>query len=326
MATAVSAGLVGPLLLRCIWCHEYGDTEQDRKTGALVGRFISLQHNVTGTVYALDEETLLIEKFTYDANGPDASFWIGKTGPIPNPKGNLVIYSRDGSRKGSILPAFSGEDVIVQLPLKARITEMSWFSVWCARFALDMGHVIVPNNLEVPRKRTLPEFSRLANGVRSGNITILDAKTFYIPNLHYDGLGPDAYFWVGTGGKPDQQGFKIPNEKGSLQAGCSNELVRPYDLDEGVFAFPVTLPPIPANVLNLWSIGFSNSYGHLKVIQDPRIWYASEETELVPCCLSQSTEPLSWYSSENTQIFLIVIECNTIFKFKKNSEVVMTLQ
>lgn len=38
---------------------------------------------------------------------------------------------------------------------------------------------------------------------------MLDAKTFYIPNLHYDGAGPDAYFWVGNGSDPNPFGTKV---------------------------------------------------------------------------------------------------------------------
>lgn len=64
----------------------------------------------------------------------------------------------------------------------------------------------------MPKIRVLPEFSRLAHGLRSGNISILDTKTFYIPNLHYDGTGPDAYFWVGTGREPNTFGVKVPSE------------------------------------------------------------------------------------------------------------------
>ena len=44
-------------------------------------------------------------------------------------------------------------------------------------------------------------------------------QTFLIPDLHYDGLGPDAYFRVGPGPEPDASvknppGQKIPNELG----------------------------------------------------------------------------------------------------------------
>lgn len=71
--------------------------------------------------------------------------------------------------------------------------------------------------LDVPRPRVLPEFKRLAHGLRSSNISVLDAKTFYIPNLHYDGAGPDAYFWVGNGSAPNIMGVKVPNELGSYE-------------------------------------------------------------------------------------------------------------
>lgn len=79
---------------------------------------------------------------------------------------------------------------------------------------MNFGDVFLPKDLEPPRNRVLPEFRRLAHGLRSGNITILDAKTFYIPNLHYDGAGPDAYFWVGNGSEPSSMGIKVPNEMG----------------------------------------------------------------------------------------------------------------
>jgi hypothetical protein len=77
---------------------------------------------------------------------------------------------------------------------------------------VNFGSLRVPGNLILPKKRKLSELSRLAHGVRSGNVTLLDAKTIYIPNLHYDGRAPDAYFWVGKG-TPDRTGRKIPNEK-----------------------------------------------------------------------------------------------------------------
>lgn len=83
----------------------------------------------------------------------------------------------------------------------------------CCYTKVNFGDIKIPKNLQVPTRKVLPEFKRLAHGLRSGNITILDSKTFYIPNLHYDGAGPDAFFWVGTGDEPNTGGRKIPNEK-----------------------------------------------------------------------------------------------------------------
>lgn len=86
----------------------------------------------------------------------------------------------------------------------------------CVYVALQVnfGDIFIPNNLEVPKPRVLPEFKRLAHGLRSGNVSVLDARTFYIPNLHYDGAGPDAYFWVGNGTEPSPLGIKVPSEMG----------------------------------------------------------------------------------------------------------------
>lgn len=74
---------------------------------------------------------------------------------------------------------------------------------------VDFGEVFIPVGLDVPKPRVLPEFKRLAHGLRSSNISVLDAKTFYIPNLHYDGAGPDAYFWIGNGSEPNIMGIKV---------------------------------------------------------------------------------------------------------------------
>ncbi|CAH2261772.1 jg14175 [Pararge aegeria aegeria] len=85
------------------------------------------------------------------------------------------------------------------------------------KFQVNFGEVSIPPSLDPPRPRVLPEFKRLAHGLRSGNISVLDAKTFYIPNLHYDGAGPDAYFWVGNGSEPNPFGTKVKESFISLK-------------------------------------------------------------------------------------------------------------
>lgn len=76
---------------------------------------------------------------------------------------------------------------------------------------MNFGEAFIPQGVDVPRSRVLPEFKRLAHGLRSSNISVLDARTFYIPNLHYDGAGPDAYFLVGNGSEPHVMGVKVLN-------------------------------------------------------------------------------------------------------------------
>lgn len=80
-----------------------------------------------------------------------------------------------------------------------------------------------------------PSFSdRIRNQSRVHDIQKLVTflQTFLIPDLYYDGLGPDAYFRVGTGPEPDASiknppGMKIPNERGRFVFdSCSVFLLR----------------------------------------------------------------------------------------------------
>ena len=74
--------------------------------------------------------------------------------------------------------------------------------------------ITAEHKANIPKARTLTEFSQLAHGVKSSKVTILDSKRISIPNLSYDGAGPDAFFVVGTGAKPHGNGIKVANEKG----------------------------------------------------------------------------------------------------------------
>ncbi len=56
-----------------------------------VGDIRTLQHGVRGTVFAKDERTLVIKDFHYDGTGPDAFFYVGKSGS-PSGAGKLVRY------------------------------------------------------------------------------------------------------------------------------------------------------------------------------------------------------------------------------------------
>lgn len=140
-------------------------------------------------------------------------------------KNIILIVKRDGIICFFSLPPLSKIKIIDTKCAKSSNTRdvydcchlISNFSLFCIFFKVDFGEVFIPPMLDVPRPRVLPEFKRLAHGLRSSNISVLDAKTFYIPNLHYDGAGPDAYFWVGNGSMPNIMGVKVPNELGSYE-------------------------------------------------------------------------------------------------------------
>ncbi|XP_042862288.1 protein Skeletor, isoforms B/C-like [Penaeus japonicus] len=239
---------------------------RDRQRGALIGTLRTLQHNVSGTVWAVDEDKLYIEDFTYDGRGPDAFFWIGNDSQ-PSPRGTLIRYPLDTpDGKPAVLSRMDRENILLHLPPGLKVTDMKWLSVWCRRFTVDFGHVYFPENMDPPRKRTLPEFQRLGHGIRSGNITILDAKTFYIPNLHYDGLGPGAYFWVGKGTKPDPKGHKIPNEMGSM------DVLRAYEGEDIELQLPENLTVYDIDYLGVWCVQFKDNFGHVQIPRPEELW------------------------------------------------------
>ena len=55
--------------------------------GQFIGDFKTYQHGVSGQLYAVDEQTLRIENFTYDGKGPDAYFIGGIKGSKPGTPG-----------------------------------------------------------------------------------------------------------------------------------------------------------------------------------------------------------------------------------------------
>ncbi|XP_048486593.1 protein Skeletor, isoforms B/C isoform X3 [Plutella xylostella] len=244
--------------------------------GRLIGRLSNYAHGIKGTVYAVDEATVFVRGFAYDGTGPDAYFWVGDS-PQPSPEGLLVPYPDDySSREPPILQAHSGTDILLRLPAGKRLRDIKWLSVWCRRFTVNFGDVFIPAGLDPPRPRVLPEFKRLAHGLRSGNISVLDAKTFYIPNLHYDGAGPDAYFWVGNGSEPNPFGTKVPNEMGSLHP------LRGYQGEDIEIQLPERLTVYAVDWLAVWCVEYRHNFGHVMLPKDLDVPPALGQTKITP--------------------------------------------
>ncbi|KAM0725706.1 Protein Skeletor, isoforms B/C [Formica fusca] len=242
--------------------------------GELIGLLQEYAHGIKGTVYAVDDATIFIKGFSYDGTGPDAYFWVGNTSR-PNPDGYIVPYPEsDSSTDPRVLEAYNHTDIILRLPGGKRIRDIKWLSVWCRRFTVDFGDVFIPLDLKVPKLQVLPEFSRLAHGLRSGNISILDSKTIYIPNLHYDGGGPDAYFWVGNGTEPSHFGIKVPNEMGSLAP------LRGYQGEDIEIVLPGNLTVYDIDWLAVWCVEYRHNFGHVLIPRDVDVPPALGQTKI----------------------------------------------
>merc|ERR1711953_1152614 len=119
-----------------------------------VGEFNNRAHGIGGTVYAVDEKTLLIKGFTYDGAGPDAFFWVGTQGS-PSSVGTILPYPFEGKffeyedQSAPILQGqFSGDkDIKLPLPDSLKTTDLKWISVWCRAFQVNFGDLTFPDGL-----------------------------------------------------------------------------------------------------------------------------------------------------------------------------------
>jgi len=110
-----------------------------------------------------------------------------------------------------------------------------------------------------PSPKIIPGFKKLAHGVSSGPVTILDSKRVLISKLRYDGAGPDAYFVVGKGGIPNAHGYKVQNELGS-----SNPLSG-YDGVDVELTLPGKLTFNDIDYLSIYCVAFQEDFGHVLI-------------------------------------------------------------
>ncbi|XP_055306953.1 protein Skeletor, isoforms B/C isoform X1 [Sitodiplosis mosellana] len=293
--------IIGLIFATICISHANGRAPLEPYYGRYIGNFTEFAHKIKGDVYAVDESTLFIKDFAYDGTGPDAFFWVGKT-PRPSPEGYIIPYPEEYTgRDPPILQAHNNTDIILRLPMGKRIRDIRWLSVWCRRFTVDFGEVFIPVGLDVPKPRVLPEFKRLAHGLRSSNISVLDAKTFYIPNLHYDGAGPDAYFWVGNGSEPNIMGIKVPNEIGSL------EPLRGYQGEDIEIQLPGNLTVYDIDWLAVWCVEYRHNFGHVYIPKDLDVPPALGQTKIAPPW---------WYSPTTTTPRPNINNCREIISNK----------
>lgn len=129
-----------------------------------IGDLKNLHHGVSGSVFATDDHTLVIENFNYDGAGPDAFFWVGTEGSPSNvadektlildPQGQNYKY-RDQS--APVLGRSDDEMITLTLPSNMKVGDLKWISVWCRRFTVDFGNLIFPDNLDLPTsEKSLP--------------------------------------------------------------------------------------------------------------------------------------------------------------------------
>ena len=95
-----------------------------------IGDISTLHHAVSGELFALNENTLMVENFNYDGAGPDAFFWVGKEGTPANTNEDtttILAHPFQGKHykyrdeEAPILSAASNEAVTLILPKEMKV-------------------------------------------------------------------------------------------------------------------------------------------------------------------------------------------------------------
>ncbi|XP_023337627.1 protein Skeletor, isoforms B/C [Eurytemora carolleeae] len=98
------------------------------------------------------------------------------------------------------------------------------------------------------------DFQTRFHGV-AGEVFAVDSRTIFIRGFTYDGEGPAAYFYAGSGGRPSGNGIQIANEKGSM-----DKLGRYRDQDI-VLTLPGGETLADISWISVWCDAFSVNFG-----------------------------------------------------------------
>jgi len=114
-----------------------------------IGEIQTLAHAVSGELWALDDNKLMVKNFNYDGTGPDAFFWVGTEGTPKSPgdesKTAILAHPFKGvhyeyrNQEAPLLGASSNEQVMLSLPPHMKVSDLKWLSVWCRKFTVDFG-------------------------------------------------------------------------------------------------------------------------------------------------------------------------------------------
>ncbi|XP_063964125.1 protein Skeletor, isoforms B/C-like [Lytechinus pictus] len=234
--------------------------------GKLIGEFRrqgsspSSHHGVTGTVYAVDRDTLQIINFSYDGLAPDAFFYIGTSG---TPSANGFEIPKANGHATEKLGVYNNEDLTIHLDTSVgpdSLSDYVWISVWCKQAGANFADVTIESGFIPPAEYPLGELRGQAHGVDADNVIILNSKEIRFVGLDYDGGGPDAYFWTdvvspptANGNMETQVGESSPSRLPRERLTSATRTVR---LETDVFSI---------KNIGLWCVAARQNFGHINI-------------------------------------------------------------
>lgn len=113
----------------------------------LIGALSERQHDVSGTLYAIDTRTLLLVNPTYDGDGPAGVFWANLDSPRASSSAGRLIPFKDTCIADPRLPAYDGSvNITLELPADLTLSDVRYFSMWCRAVSAEFGGVEIPDN------------------------------------------------------------------------------------------------------------------------------------------------------------------------------------
>merc|ERR1712038_273749 len=130
-------------VLALSFCSRAGGREVEV---TFIGDLTETDHDVGGKVYMLDQNTLVIDEFSYDGNGFGVYINVATRGRNLKTfaKNRINIPYPSGSEGEPIETKYEGDGQLIidlsQVEVKAR--DVKWLSVWCTVFERSFGHVV----------------------------------------------------------------------------------------------------------------------------------------------------------------------------------------
>ena len=111
-----------------------------------LGKLSTLAHDVSGNVYAISCNELVIENFNYDGLGPQVFAYLGNdpaSGPNAGSTGVDATVIHEGRTFTQFLPGIIYFDQTIRLilPDSYSINETNWLSIWCKSVTASFGEI-----------------------------------------------------------------------------------------------------------------------------------------------------------------------------------------
>ncbi|CCD68668.1 DM13 domain-containing protein [Caenorhabditis elegans] len=172
----------------------------------------------SGPLYVIDRRTIKVYGFTFEGNkAPKTYFYAGRGASVSYSSGvKVAIRGKDEKEISEISENYrGGKDIILELPENYDIFHIDWISVYCYKYRVNFGSVLVPTddtlvNLPpyVPSIKKNTDGKPMARGVLKGsaertNFTFQLGDVEHIKNLNGNLRSPKYVWHVNSVMSPD---------------------------------------------------------------------------------------------------------------------------